>query len=373
MSILLIDSFDGYVTSELTEYWQDQSIVGNANIATNLPNAPARTGPGAMAPRPGGVARSMGAILVDVIVGFAFWTNTGPPDTPICAFAQVLGSQYQCQLNALLDGTLSIQQTTNGAILATTSPNGPLIQPEVYHYIEWRTGFNEGGALNEIWIDGVLVYSGYLATQGQPLPGAEWVYLMGAPGGSINLFDDFYLVNPDDGNGLTTAAGDSSVICSITSAEGDVDEWSPFPATNENWQNVHQIPASDDTAYNQSPGIGNVDDYTLSPTLATTDDILAILLVHQTRSTVGDEWAQPYISIDGTPYDDNADTYEPNTAYSPWFFIYELNPLTNHPWTGPIFDASYWGIGQVAHPTAFFVRLYGVHNTHNGEIVGTLS
>jgi hypothetical protein len=374
LSILILDSFDGYVTSEMSEYWTDNSLTQSSGITTASQNL-ARTGIGAMSPAAGGVSRYMNATLMDAIVGVAFRTNaTGI--APIFGFTQ--GASFgtaQCQLLVLADGTVGIQQGEFGPILATSSPSGPKLLNGIYNYVEWQTGFNEGGGLNQVWINGQLVLSGYMATQAQPTPGALFVWLLGPGGSNISLFDDFYLVNPDDGTDLVTAAGDSSVICSISSANGDLDEWSPFPLTNQNWQNVHEIPASDDTQYNQSNGVGTADDYTLAPSLATTDDILAVQLVHVSRTTVGDEWAQPYLSIAGTPYDDNVHTYYPNMDYDPWFFIYERNPISPgglNPWTGTIFDETYWGIGQSAQPTMFYQRLYAVHNVSTGEVTGTL-
>jgi hypothetical protein len=375
MSVLLIDSFDGYVTSELAEYWTDNSLTGSSGITTAAQHL-ARTGIGAMSPAAGGVSRYMNATLMNVIVGAAFRTNaTG--GAPIFGFTQ--GASFgstQCQLITLADGTIGIRQGQFGPILATSSPSGPQLLNDIYSYIEWQTGFNEGGGLNQVWVNGQLVLSAFLETQGQPTPGALFVWLLGAGGSNISLFDDFYLVNPDDGTDLITAAGDSSVICSISNANGDLDEWSPFPVTNANWQNVHEIPASDDAQYNQSNGIGTADDYTLAPSLGTSDYILAVQLVHVSRTTVGDEWAQPYLNIVGTSYNDALHAYYPNLTYNPWFFVYERNPLSPGgllPWTGAVFDGTYWGIGQVDQPTMFYQRLYAVHNVNTGEVVGALT
>lgn len=376
MSVLQCDSFDGYVSSELGLYWSDQAIFGAASIGT-----PARTGVGAMRPSPGGVARNTGTLLFDAIVGAAFMTSGS--GGPIFAFTQGIGSSglansvVQCQLVMLADGTVGVQQRANGAILATSDSSGAVLQSNVYSYVEWLTSFAAGGGLNQVYINGQLVLSAVVDTNGAPLPGANTVWLLGAGGGAANFFDDYYLVNPDDGTDLTTFAGDSSVICAISSANGDTNEWTPTPATNQNWQNVHQIPSSSGLLYNRSNGINTVDDYEVSPPLALTDKILAVQLMHRSFAEESGDLAEPFLNIQGTSYNDNAHLYEPSTAaYTPMFFIYERNPVSSgglSPWTGVAFNGTNWGIGQIGHPVTFAVRLSSVHNVNQGNVTGVLT
>jgi hypothetical protein len=274
----------------------------------------------------------------------------------------------------LQNGTVAIRQGSNGPIVATSDPSTTLVQAGIYNYIEWYASFTSGGGLNQVYVNGQLVLSSVCNTQGLSTPGANSVFLLGLGGGSASFFDDFYLVNPDDGTGLTTFAGDSSVICSISSANGDVNEWTPFPATNQNWQNVHEIPSSNGALYNRSGGVNTADDYQVSPLLAVTDKILAVQLTHVTFAEETADIAEPFLSIQGTHFNDNAHVYEPTTAgYSPVPFIYERNPLPpNNPWTGPAFNGTYWGIGQIDHPVTFSVRMSAVHSTNRGAVSGVI-
>jgi hypothetical protein len=352
------------VTAEIPNFWTPISFAG---ISSN-----SRTGAGAMQCLNQGVARSMGALLLDVIVGFAYQSNSN--SAPIVLFTQGIGGQGQCQLTLLPDGTLAIQPAGSVTVLASTNPSGPLITPGIYHYVEWQTGFS-GTSLNQIWIDGQLVLSAFLLTQAAPLPGADTINLLGPGGGFSNFFDDYYLVNPDDGANLTTAAGDSSVICSISSANGDTNTWSPTPVTNQNWQNVHQIPSTNGTLYNRSGGISTIDDYEVLPQLLTTDEILAIQLMHMTFAEEGGDLAEPYLDIQGAPYSDSGHLYEPNTGqYTPTFFIYERNPVGTglKLWTGTIFNGTNWGIKQIGHPVQFARHLYAVHNQNHGNVAEDL-
>lgn len=369
MSILQLDSFDGYVTSEIPVYWKDQAIFGAAGIGT-----PARTGVGALGPRPGGIARDIGVILSNAIIGAAFWSNS--QGSFLFAFSQGIGGPFQCQLQMLADGTVGIQQRANGPIIGKSDPSGPVLQAGIYNYVEWRTSFMAGGGLNQVYINGQLVLNAVLDTQGALDPGASTVWLQGIGGGSQNFFDDYYLVNPDDASGLIGFAGDSSVVCSISSANGDINQWTPSPLINQNWQNVHEIPSSNGLHYNRSNGVSTVDDYAVSPLLALTDNILAVQLTHVTFAEEGGDIAEPYMTIQGTPFNDDAHVYEPNTAvYTPTMFIYERNPLGSglNPWTGASFNGTNWGIGHRAHPVKFFVRLSAEHGANQGAVVGVLT
>jgi len=368
-----VDSFDGYVTSEIPVYWNNNT---SAIITT-----PARTGVGALRPFAGGIGRSIGALLGHAIVGAAWTANE--PGGPIFAFSQsgippsqIGGTDFQCQLIGNADGTVSIQQRSQGPILATSNPSGPVLQINVYSYIEWYASFTPGGGLNQVYINGQLVLSAFINTQGLPLPGADYVFLLGEGGGAVSLFDDFYLVNPDDGDGLTTFAGDSSVVCSVPVANGDVNNWTPVPPTNQNWQNVFEIPSTNGTLYNHSNGVNTADDYTVSPLLAITDKILAVQLMLMTFAEEPGDITNPFLSIQGTLYNDNANLFEPSTGqYTPTFAILERNPVSPgglSPWTGPVFNATYWGIGHIDHPVKFSVHLYAVHNTNRGIVAGAL-
>lgn len=373
MSVLQVDSFDGYVTSEIPNYWHDQANAGAAAIGT-----PARTGVSAMNPKAGGVARDTGVLLFNAIVGAAFLP--AEQGGPIFAFSQGLGVPtfgipFQCTLQMLNSGAIGVQQSANGPILGTSDSSLSVLQAGIYNYVEWRTSFSIGGGLNQIWINGQLVLSMFLNTCGQPFPGANTVWLLGAGGGAQDFFDDYYLVNPDDGVGLVTAAGDSSVICSITSANGDTDQWIPNPGTNANWQNVHQIPSSNGLMYNRSAGTHTADDYQVTPQLLLTDDILAVQLTHVTFSDGSGEIAEPFLNIQGVPFDDTGHLYEPSTgAYTPTMFIYERNPLGGgtNPWTGVSFNATNWGIGQGGHPANFAFKLGAVHNVNRASTAGSL-
>jgi hypothetical protein len=336
LSVLQLDSFDGYVTSEVGSYWTDLAFFGAADISSL-----SRTGVGAMNPRPGGVARNIGTLLIDAIIGFAFMTNS--VSSSMVLFSQGINGPGQCELVLLPDSTVGIQLPGGVTILASSSPTGPLITPGVYHYVEWLVGFTPT-SLNQVWIDGQLVLSAILNTQAAPTSGASTVNLLGPGGGFQNYFDDYYLVDPDDGTNLTTAAGDSSVICSISSSNCLINQWEAFPSTNANWVNVHEIPADDDVTYNFSPPFsGQKETYQVLPNLAITDVIHAVLLTEITRAT-GGETARPYLIVNGTEFNHSADNYTPGSSYSPATRMYEREPTTTGLWSPNDYNSTCWGI-----------------------------
>ena len=331
----MIDSFDGYVTSEIPTYWSDQALPGTNSFM----NAPARTGVNAITPRPLGIVRNIGFVMTHAIVGVAFTTNTTAAE--VIAFSQGVDNQnIQCMLIMSPDGTVAIQLGNNGAIQAHSDPSGPLLQQNVYHYVEWEARFTNPGE-HKVWIDGELVLDASINGQNMPTPGASTIWLRGAGGGSNNLFDDFYLINPDDATGFTHALGDTSVICSISSANGDVNDFIPLPLTNPNWVNVHEIPADSGATINAGfPG--DLEDYKVAPLLQPSDAVFGALL---TEIVSGDgEQARPYIVIGGSAFNHVADTYTPNASYEPAFRLYEENPITNVPWTAAQINTTNWGL-----------------------------
>jgi hypothetical protein len=335
MALLYVDSFDGYTTSEIPNYWSDQAISASASLTNN-----SRTGPNAMQPRPGGVARSLGSNIARCIIGAAFLPNAQSVD--IFQFTQSGPTgTVQVKLSVGANGAIVIHPASGPAAVANVSQ---LIQANVYNYIEWLTGFTHASA-NEVRVNGQSVISIGLDCQATFLPGADTFFLLGAGGGNANIFDDLYVLNPD-GGGLATFLGDSSVICGIPSSDGSYTQWGMHPVVAAHYINVREIPADFNASYNASTGANARDTYNVLPALAT-DKVIAAQLTELVADIDGDGLqAHSFITVQGADFPGTHD-YTASTYIPPQLAIYEFNPATGLAWTPAQLNGTSWGIQQV--------------------------
>lgn len=336
MSFLYVDSFDGYVTSEIPIYWTDMAISATASIVANP-----RTGTSAMQPRAGGVARSLGSGFTDIIIAAAF--HCGELNQDIFQFTQSGPTgTVQVKLSVGANGRLVIHPASGAAAVADASQ---LVTNYSYNFIEWQTGFTHA-SVNKIWINGQLVISTALDCQATFLGGADTFFLLGAGGGGGQQFDDLYVMNPDDATGHVAAVGDSSVICGIPNSDGFYTEWAMHPVQIAHYLNVKEIPSDGNSSYNSSTGANSRDTYNVTPSLATTDKVLAVQLTELTGDFDGDGFqTHAFVRVQGVNFPDPND-YTPG-AYAPVPTMFEANPITVAFWTPAQVNGTEWGIQQV--------------------------
>ena len=346
MSLILVDSFDGYTSAEIPNYWTDLSAGGPASINTSQQ----RTGIGCMAPQPDGVRRYMGGQSA-VIIAAAIKSTTTQATVIVfqkhIPFTSIFTVQTALVIQA--DGTLGIQLGLFGPIVASTDPKYP-VQPGVYSYIEWKTGFNHG-AQNEIRIEGQVVFSGVVDCQVTTDPGADNFVLHGVGGGDANYFDDFYLLRTDDALGLVDFVGDSMVFNRMPSSDGTALDWTPNPVV-AHYLNVTEIPCDLDITRNTSPGSTKKDAYFVSPALNANDTIKAAQVVQAVRGD--NQNTQTYLIVNGTVFQNTTNQFNaPGTYFPAHFAIFEHDPTLhdanpdNNVWTPANFNATQWGIQEV--------------------------
>jgi len=150
----------------------------------------------------------------------------------------------------------------------------------------------------------------------------------------------------NDGNGLTSILGDSSVNIFIPSSDGSLQEWTMVPPAAGHFVNVKEIPLDFNGSYNASAGAGTRDTYNVTPTEPSTDTISAVQL---SQATISDgPQARPFITINGTNFTTSGDNYTPPSTYVPvQCREYTNQPLTSSPWTPADFNLTSWGIEEV--------------------------
>jgi hypothetical protein len=281
---------------------------------------------------------------MSAIIAAAFTTNASSGQ--IFQFKQGGPSgTIQCQLNFAPNGTLFITPATGGNQFAADTDLIPPASLGIYNYVEWLTGFTHS-ALNKIWVNGHLIYSGVLDCQNTVGAGADTYYLQGAGGGNLNLFDDFYIIN-NDGTGQTTEIGDVQVICGIPSSD-DAEGWTPTPA-GSHYANVDDIPLNP-ARYNSSIGSLSDDSYFVSPQIPlVSDKIYVVQLTELLADFDGDgEQARPFLITPEGIYSDPALDFTVENDYEPPQIVmgFTVNPKTSAPWAQTDLNNTSWGVAQ---------------------------
>jgi len=240
---IYIDSFDGYITSEVTLFhgWGDHTILGGAYaINTTIQ----RTGAGCLAMNAGYMARG-GPTLTVLCLGAAFYTNNAPLDNDIFLLfygSGIGGLSSVAALHVGNDSRLQIRDA-NSNIVALSSATGPWIYPNTWNYVEWA------GTLigtNQVYINGQLVIQGtfdLLANSG--LVAYNVIGISGVGGGNFAAYDDFYWAK------APPAIGDLSIYDLVPSTDGTLTQFTPLSGT-VHYVEVNQKPNPGDGAYNDN-------------------------------------------------------------------------------------------------------------------------
>ena len=149
-------------------------------------------------------------------------------------------------------------------------------------------------------------------------------------GGSCAIsIDDLYIC---DATGTTnnTFLGDVRVQTMLPNAAGSSTQFAPTGSAN-NWANVSEVPFNN-TTYNASSTVGQLDLYGLSDLTAGTTSIKGVQTVaHMQKSDAGTANARVALKSGGTVYYDA--TRSLGTSATPYTQIHETDPSTSVAWT----------------------------------------
>lgn len=346
MSLIYLDSFDGYTDAELSTYW----VNAGAHI---LSSGTQRTGTSCLGCVAGSVQGLNFGTFTSFIVGGGFsiiQEESAPPQFNqflefICTGTEVpFGTVTAARLACGVDYILHILDV-NGNVVGNCT-NQPLREGQ-YHFIEWSGAI---GASNHhlVYVDGQKVFDGTLNVingfAGTQIP--NWTIFQMGINGNV-LVDDFYIA-VNDGAGITAPVGDSSIFGMIPSGSGGTTSWTPHGSTS-NWQNVATIPENGGSDYNESNTSGaqdlyvvevirgsgsGINNYTPS-SLANSDTIQSIELI--ARASQGTETGAQVELLVGTS---TLAAFIP-TTFTPVFNI--ISTLA----TGTLVNATQWGIEHV--------------------------
>lgn len=373
MSLLYIDSFDGYTTAEIGRYWYNNAAGIGGQISTL--SGDARTGTACARPGAEGWARGfaapsvappyeIGVLRNEVVIGAAVKFSPIPASNFIFRFflatAAALGSApdgnllsifNQATLNVTESGLLSVDYGNFNAHLAVSDPHFP-VHFGSYNYIEWKVQFGNTG-YSEVRLDGRTVQSGNVMITAVPTTiggtlttnhdQAEGYMISGAGGGGAPVaYDDFYILevaNSPNNDFLN----DSRVNIFMPSINGTTNNFTPT-GSSTNWQNVNEIPTDDDSTYNTGTASGQIDEYghdTLTPSNFV---IPGVQVWQRVRDPDGaSSIFVPLLDDNGSTFIDLTGTYTAGIAYADFPKMFDLNGTTSA-WTSADFNQTTFGL-----------------------------
>jgi hypothetical protein len=341
MALRFCDSFDHYVTADLTEKWTSK---------TGSPTISAGTGRRSTASFQVSVNNRYVRQTLDAqatwILGAAVKITTLPGSNSTALFAVWDAGSLQCDLRVLPDGTLRV--TRNGTTLGTTTY---ALSTGVWYYIEFKVLINDTTGTAEVKVDG----SSKLALTSQDTKATA-----NATANQISLgdsaalvsgpadFDDFYAC---DGAGSTNNnfLGDVRVDAYLPSGNGNssVLVGSDGNSTDNYLLVDDPTTLDDDTTYVQSSTSGDLDDYAFADMTHTPTSIFGIqVLVNAKKDDAGSRSVATLTRSGSTNY--AGATQALGTSYTYYSDIRETDPDTAVAWTKAGFNAASHGVKVAA-------------------------
>ncbi len=258
MALMFLDSFDHY--DDLTIKWS-----ANITALIDLTGTKSRTGIGACSCFPFGPTLNFTS-RTSLVMGTAYMATSFGNDVYGVISATI--RQVRCHVNG--DGSLSIQTSNDPfpIVLGTSAPN--VIQLNVYAYIEMKISAFSGAGTVNLKVNGQTVLTVIGNTNPAATGTAESWYLQGPGGGNFGYHDDVYLCDLTN-SGIVGAPNNDFLgpirnFAQVPIADGGPPlQWVPKTGPTH-FTEVDEIPPDDNTSYNGSNTVGDVDQYVYGTT-----------------------------------------------------------------------------------------------------------
>lgn len=347
MTLKYVDSFDHYVTADLTEKWTSLA----ASPAVNA-SAGRRGGGGLNCPNGTSVTTNILKTLDAQgtwIIGFAFKTSllSGVTARSLCTLLDLGTAQVCVRLNA--DGTLSAMRgNSSGTVLGTTAF---ALSIGSFYYIEIKVVIHDTTGTFEIKVDG----GSKLALTGQDTKStanatANAVQLGTDGSATISVthtYDDLYIC---DGAGSVNNSflGDCRVDYYAPNGNGNSSQLDGSDGNQvDNYLLVDDTTPDDDTTYVQSADVGDKDTYTCADMTHTPSSIFGIQVLANAKKDDAGARSLKTVTRSGTTDFDGA-TQALSTSYLYYSDIREVDPNTSAAWTKANLNAAEHGVGVAA-------------------------
>jgi hypothetical protein len=329
LDYIFIDGFDHYAAAAVTSKYTSGSISSMLTGASPI----TRFSYGQAAAQASALRKDFATTYRYWIVGRAFKLTTSLNNSGIIAIQDV--SAVHAEVFTATDG--SIKVTVPGGTV--TSIPGLVNIGDWHHCILALDIANSGGKVY-VYLDGVLVASNTsIDTQSGSNQYAATV-VQGRSGSEISATDDFYVMAGSSTTDLEAEVpGDLWVSTYLPNGVGDVDDW--VPLSGNNYTNVDEVPADDDTSYNTGSTAEDTDLFQIEDLHV---DVGTILSVQNSftgafaPATAGPQQIRTIYKSGGVEHE-GATLHALSSDYRIYSDNHPLNESTGLPWTRAGFDA----------------------------------
>lgn len=341
MTLRYVDSFDHYVTADITTKWTTKQSTPTISASNGRRStACLRCNAGVV----NYVSKTIDA-QATWIVGFAFKAGTLPASSSMALVALLDGSTLHVDLRLKSNGTLEI--TRNATVLGATTF---ALSTGVFYYIEFKAFIHDTTGTAEVKVDG----SSKLALTSQDTRNAGNASADVIRLGQITTtdnntydFDDFYAC---DGAGSTNNnfLGDCRVDAFAPNGAGNTTQLTRGGTdSGANWSQVDEAAPNADTDYNEHATVANKDTYACANMSHTPSSIFGVQILASAKKDDAGAKSIATVTRSGTTDFDGA-TQALSTSYLYYSDIREVDPNTSAAWTKTNFDASEHGVKVAA-------------------------
>jgi len=354
MALLFMDSFDHYVTADLTEKWSSVVISGTSGALNTINTTGGRRSSGAWRYTPGNdtlnafgyIQKNLPATGATVVCGFAFNPSGASGGSGMPIFSVLNGATSLTYLRLNSDLTLSVGRgghSGSPTLLGTTAA----VTAGAFTYVEIKLLLSATVGTVDVRFNGVSVLS---LTAQNTAAATTWTnirlgLLSAAVGNSIVSgrtydYDDLYVLDGAGAAPLNDLLGDVRVDARRPTAAGAVTGWTPLAGAN--WDAVNDTTPDDDTTYTSTSTVSATDTFVtedapiVGATIFGVQHCLAMKKADAGTCTVAPVIRHGTTNYPGAPI-------SPGTSYSYGVAIAATNPGTGLAWTEAGFNAAEFG------------------------------
>lgn len=254
-------------------------------------------------------------------------------------------ANVQLQLR-LVSGFLQIVRgiSGSGGTTLATATTGPTMLSGLWYYVEIKVTIHPSAGSVEVHVsDGVastvVINITGVNTQNTANATFDTISFIGQTAVSSNIYDDFYS-NDLTGSVNNDFEGESRIQTQNMAVNGHLHQWTPLSSTNIS--NIDEVHGDNDTTYNLSSTVGQIDTFVPLP-LTVTGPIAAVQLNINARKDDVSARAVSGVVSDGTTDHVNATSHGLFSTYTNLRDMYETNPNTSAAWTQTSFNAAQFG------------------------------
>jgi hypothetical protein len=338
MACRFLDGVNHYATAGLLRKWTSN---GGANTATV--STPGRFGGNCILfGNNVGIEKTLDA-QTTWIVGFALKSDDYPNagDITILEIKDGINVQMDVRFSR---ATQTLYVTRNGTVLGTAVPVFPI---GVWKYIEFKTLIDNTVGTYQLKVDGVSILSGTGAdTQNTANASANRVkiYQSTTTASGTMRISDIYICD-GTGGANNDFLGEVRIDTLFPSADGATLNWTPSTGT-DHYALVDETSPNDDTDYNSSSTVGNIDLYEFANT-ALTGTIAAVgINMYVRKDDAGTRQIRSVTRRGGSNY--TGSTLTVGSNYEFLTEIQQVDPSTSAAWTVSNLNGAQFGVEVVA-------------------------